>query len=81
MIHVHSEYYEKDVTLSDREINTLYELYLAVAKEQGFTPELESADDLATGDFYDHVAYHVDYFAKDKKGYDIVAHLFVMEEE
>ena len=72
-----SNYYNRMVSLQPREQQLLYELYIEVAEEQGWKPEIDNPSSIDESHTFDHVAYHVDEFAKDKSGYEEVSHLFI----
>ena len=71
-----SDYYDCSIVLHPQEQQTLYELYLQVADDRGWNPEIEDASFIDEPNVFDHVAYHVENFAKEKQGYERINHLF-----
>lgn len=80
MAEFYSEYYDRQVSLTRDESRSLIRIYLEVAREMGFGPELGEGDEdllLYSGDVhYDHIAYHVETFGKKYVGYGEISYLF-----
>lgn len=74
----YSEYFEKDVAITEEEKEILLDIYEEIAEEQVFRRTTKTASQLifpTTTSLFDTVLYHVEHFGSDMSGYDDIEHL------
>lgn len=76
MLKIYSEYYEKGIVVDSETRKILFDVYKQIAKDQGFSTDIDCPEDIDCSSVYDHVAYHVESFGAPYEGYSSVAHLF-----
>ena len=76
MISFKSSYYDKEIVLDEEMQDVLYDGYMNIASNHNFTPEISNADEICSGDIFDHVAYHVELHKDEVSDFDVIEDLF-----
>lgn len=82
IVDFHSNYYEKNVVLTEDEAETLIRIYVKVAKKLSFSPDADTVELIMEDtNAYDTVAYHVENFGQNENRFNEIKHLFEEEDE
>jgi hypothetical protein len=74
---IESSYYERTFELSEEEAQMLLDIYLSIAKEKKFTPDVEEIELLVNDvSIFDTVMYHVETFGSEHENFESIEHIF-----